>query len=73
MKESLAYQTMFEFLEQRYQKLPSDALGGLLGDLRLLEDGEPADPAMAAEWDRAVASVERASRVRPIAGLQRAG
>jgi hypothetical protein len=59
MREIKAYKTMFQFLEQRYRLLPSDALGSLLGDLHLLEDGEPADPAMAQEWDEAVEFIHR--------------
>ena len=60
MKERLAYKTMLQFLEERYRLLPSDALGSLLGDLQLLADGEPADPAMTEEWDQAVEAAQRA-------------
>jgi hypothetical protein len=59
MRESLAYEMMFQFLEERYRLLPSDALGSLLSDLRLLDDNEPADPAMAEEWDSAVEAVRQ--------------
>jgi len=48
-----AYKTMVQFLEDRYNRLPSDELGGLLGELSLLADGKPADPAVASEWQRA--------------------
>ena len=58
MKERVAYQTMFRFLEDRYRRLPSDALGGLLGEMQLAEDGEPFDPAIGKEWDDAVTAVE---------------
>ena len=57
MRESLAYQTMFRFLEERYFRLRSDELGALLGELSLLSDGRPRDTAIAAEWDKAVEQV----------------
>jgi hypothetical protein len=56
---------MFQFLEERYRQLPSDALGSLLGDLRLLDDHEPADPAMADEWDSAVEAVRHQQHDEP--------
>lgn len=62
MKEPLAYKAMFEFLDERFRKLPSDALGALLGELQLASDGEPFDPAVAEEWDHAVTTVEQQSR-----------
>lgn len=49
---------MFSFLEQHYQRGPSDEFGGLLGSLSLLEDGQPADAALADDW---IAAVVRAS------------
>jgi len=58
MRERNAYQTMFRFLEDRYRRLPSDALGGLLGEMQLAEDGEPFDPAIGQEWDEAVTAFE---------------
>jgi len=58
MKERAAYQMMFRFLEDRYRRLPSDALGGLLGEMQLADDGEPFDPAIGKEWDDAVTAVE---------------
>jgi hypothetical protein len=54
MTEDQAYRTMFLFLEERYLRLPSDGLGTLLGELRILEDGGPADPAIKEEWQRAL-------------------
>ncbi len=54
MKEIAAYKMMVHFLEDRYHRLPSDALGGLLGELALQADGKPADPAVDADWNRAV-------------------
>lgn len=40
-----AYLAMYEFLVQLYRRTRSDELGSLLGDLSVLEDGKPADPA----------------------------
>jgi hypothetical protein len=54
MTKDQAYRAMFAFLDERYSRLPSDALGQLLGEMALLEDGLPADPAIAEEWNAAV-------------------
>lgn len=59
MKEPLAYQAMFRFLDERYHRLPSDELGALPGELQLASDGEPFDPAAAEDWNRAVAAVQQ--------------
>ena len=60
MRDLKAYRAMFHFLDERYKRLPSDALGGLLGELNLelWGDGEPGDPAISAEWERAVEKAE---------------
>jgi hypothetical protein len=52
-----AYLVMFEFLRQHYERGPTDEIGGLLGGLSLLRDGEPADAAMLGDFERAVAAV----------------
>ena len=64
MKEQEAYQMMFRFLEARYFRLPSDALGNLLGEMQLTEDGLPFDQAIVKfdqaivkEWNSAVEAV----------------
>ena len=36
---------MQEFLEIYYKETPSEGVCGLLGEMRLLQDGDPADPA----------------------------
>ena len=61
MRDLKAYKAMFHFLDERYSRLPSDALGGLLGELNLelWSDGQPADPAIVAEWERAVEKAEQ--------------
>ena len=53
MKNLRSYRAMLHFLEDRYTRLPSDALGGLLGELALQDDGLPADRAVIADWERA--------------------
>jgi hypothetical protein len=52
-----AYLCMFEFLRRHYERCPTDEVGGLLGDLSLLQDGQPADSANAADWAQAVTAV----------------
>jgi hypothetical protein len=54
MTEMQAYAAMFHFLKQLYNRTKSDELGGLLGDLSMLEDGHPADPAVWNDWQQAV-------------------
>ena len=76
MREPLAYQAMFAFLEDRYKRLPSDELGALLGELSLTiwQDGEPGDPAIKAEWERAWERVLEDAAARDAAvPLRRAG
>jgi hypothetical protein len=64
MREHKAYQAMVHFLEERYKQLPSDDLGALLGDLSLdiWDDGTPGDPALAAQWERALSLAEEDMR-----------
>ena len=61
MKDQKAYLAMYHFLEERYKRLPSDSLGQLLSEMNLhiWDDGEPADPAIADNWDRAVFLAEQ--------------
>jgi len=66
MKELDAYKMMFRFLDQRYKQLPSDQLGGLLGEMQLATDGEPFDPAIAEEWDRIVTEIRQELRPQPV-------
>ncbi len=61
MREIAAYKKMVQFLEDRYERLPSDALGALLGELAIQADGRPADPAVDAEWNRAVDQLAESS------------
>ncbi len=49
-----AYAAMYAYLKGLYDTTGSDELGGLLGSMSLLADGEPVDPAVWADWLRAV-------------------
>jgi hypothetical protein len=57
-----AYRAMFIFLDERYSRLPSETLAQLLGELTLLEDGYPSDPAVKLEWDRAIEQAQLSSK-----------
>src|SRR3982751_1764260 len=54
LTERQAYAAMYYFLDQLYQSTKSDDIGGLLGSMSLLPDGEPADSAITQEWEEAV-------------------
>ena len=53
-----AYLAMLAFLEAHYNRVQSDAIGSLLGDMSLLEDGGTADPAVWQEWLNACTDAE---------------
>lgn len=53
-----AYLAMFAFLEEQYGRGSNDSLGTLLGSMALMEDGSPADAALAEDWSKAVAAVK---------------
>ena len=52
-----AYLCIFEFLRRQDERGPMAEVGGLLGSLSLLPDGQPADLAYAGDWTEAVAAV----------------
>jgi hypothetical protein len=68
LTESQAYLAMFAFLRDHYSRTGSDDLGALLGDLLLLSDGSPSDPAVKSDWAKAV-SEAKAGRVSAIMKL----
>ncbi|MEL7085049.1 MAG: hypothetical protein AAGM36_11180 [Cyanobacteria bacterium J06597_1] len=49
-----AYAAMFAFLAHWYEMTQSDDIGGLLGSMSLLVDGNTADPAIKGDWEDAV-------------------
>ncbi len=52
-----AFNTMVKFLEGYYKETTSDFMGGLLGSLLFLPDGDTFDPAFWIEWDDAIKKV----------------
>ncbi len=54
LTEKEAYLAMFSFLSEYYFRTESAGVGALLGDLSLLENGTPADPAAWQDWLEAV-------------------
>jgi hypothetical protein len=64
-----AYAAMYRYLEKVYQLTGADDLGGLLGSMSLLPDGQTADPAAWADWIRAVEEI-RAGRGNLQLGLK---
>jgi hypothetical protein len=54
MTEKQAYRAMFFYLNAYFERNPNAELGSVLGDLQLLEDGGPADPAVRLDWMKAV-------------------
>ena len=56
-----AYKAMLIFIEEYYYRGGEpDEIGLLLGIMQLLDDGEPADPAMWNDWITAVNQVMEA-------------
>jgi len=53
-----AYLTMYAFLSDRWERLPSHALATLLSDMSLLADGGPVDPAIREDWESAIRKVK---------------
>jgi hypothetical protein len=54
LTDKQAYEAMFYFLDQRYEKIKENALASLLGDMSTLSDGGPADPAIENNWRKAI-------------------
>ena len=58
LTECQAYLAMHAFLNRQYE-LGWEELGGILGSMSLLSNGQPADPALAQDWAEAVAAVRK--------------
>ncbi|RKH33753.1 hypothetical protein D7Y13_17560 [Corallococcus praedator] len=58
-----AYAAMYEYMSMLYQQTASEDLGGFLGGMSLLANGEPADPAVWADWLHAVQKARKAQVV----------
>ena len=52
------YEAMIAFLERHYELTKSEDVGGLLGSMRLLDDGVSADPAMGSDWQQAIETMQ---------------
>lgn len=52
-----AFLAMYAFLEKHYALTGSDDVGGLLGSLSLLPDGNSADPAVREDWEESIEKV----------------
>lgn len=52
-----AFLAMYAFLEEHYALTNSDDVGGLLGSLALLPDGNSADPGVQEDWEEAIEKV----------------
>lgn len=57
LTEKQAFKAMVLFLEGFYERTNSNDVGGLLGDLILLQDGSTADPAAWDDWMKCVHKV----------------
>lgn len=68
LSEQEAYEAMYAFLSDVYERTQSDELGSLLGSMSLLPDGSPADPAIWSDWLKCVQQARR-KEVRTDLGL----
>lgn len=57
LTEHQAFEAMRLFLEDYFVRTQSEDVGSLLGDLHILEDGEPSDPAAWDDWLRCLRRV----------------
>ena len=55
LTQDQAYLAMYYFLDKHFT-LGCEELGGILGSMSLLADGSPADQALCADWQEAVAA-----------------
>jgi hypothetical protein len=58
LSETEAYLAMFAFLEGHFSRTQSSDIGALLGELSVLPDGQPADPAVKSDWASAIAQAK---------------
>ena len=59
LNERTAYEAMFLFLLDYYNKTKSDDIGSLLGSMSLLESGHTADPAVWEDWLYVLENLEK--------------
>ena len=68
LSEKEAFEAMYAFLVEIYERTQADELGALLGSMSLLPDGRPADPAIWSDWLKCVQQARR-REVRTDLGL----
>jgi len=61
LTETEAYEAMVAFLDKYYELTGADDIGGLLGSLRVIADGRPADPAMWQDWLEAIGKIRKSN------------
>ena len=54
MKNRVGYRIFYRYLDYIWNSEEHDYLGALLGGMSLLSDGNTADPAYEADWDKAI-------------------
>lgn len=52
-----AYDAFVDFLEKYYQKTHIGDIGSLIGDMLLLKDDKPTDPAALEDWNESVSKI----------------
>lgn len=57
LKSEEGYKAMVLFLDEVYDRAPSEELGALLSGMQLNEDGTSMDPAFIEDWERCVDKV----------------
>lgn len=69
-----AYDAMFAYLDEYYNRTKSDDIGSLLSGMQLLKDGCSADPAAMHDWKESVKKIlNQNPRVRPYLVLTNEG
>jgi ribosomal protein L1 len=57
--EQQAFEAMYAFLNEFYERTKSQEVGALLGSMSLLPDGKTADPTVWSDWQRCVRQAKR--------------
>ena len=58
LNDKEAYEAMFIYLNNLYERTNSDDLAGYLGSMLLMEDGKPVDSAVWSDWMSAIKEVK---------------
>jgi hypothetical protein len=66
MTEQQAYAAVFHFLEEFWKRTKSDDVGMLLSSMSILQDGQPADAAITADWQEAVEYALKGGKPAPL-------